>query len=113
MRRIMALRLVAAGIALGPGSLGPADAAPSAGADCRALAGAHGAGGVWWGRFSGGKHQVGGTRNEALVFNTEEACFPQRAECERWLYALKSEWQYMPRWNECRRGYDPGAPIPR
>jgi hypothetical protein len=64
---------------------------------------------VWWGRFSGGREfNRGGVLNR-----TTEACFRTRQECERWLYDLKSEYQYDPRWNQCRLGYVPGAPIPR
>jgi hypothetical protein len=67
---------------------------------------------VWWGRFSGGREETMGER-DGIVPKTTEACFRTRQECERWLYDLKSEYQYDPRWNQCRLGYAPGAPIPR
>jgi hypothetical protein len=77
--------------------------------NCPAMVASIPAGKVWWGRFSGGREfNRGGVLNK-----TTEACFRTRQECERWLYDLKSEYQYDPRWNQCRLGYAPGAPVPR
>jgi hypothetical protein len=68
---------------------------------------------TWWGRFSGGREVNWSFDGEAIEYTTEEACFPTRRACERWLYEWKNEFGYMPRWNECRRGYAPGAPVKR
>ena len=81
--------------------------------NCPAMVASISASKVWWGRFSGGKETMFTFGRDAIVPKTTEACFRTRQECERWLYDLKSEYQYDPRWNQCRLGYAPGAPIPR
>ncbi len=81
--------------------------------NCPAMVARIPAGKVWWGRFSGGKEEMAPFGRDMIVPKTTEACFRTRQECERWLYDLKSEYQYDPRWNQCRLGYAPGAPIPR
>jgi hypothetical protein len=84
---------------------------PAAG-DCRGMSESYGPDKVWWGRFSGGRKSKWGFR-DGIEYKTTEVCFTSRGECEAWLYRLKSDWQYMPRWNECGRGYTPGRPPRR
>ncbi len=85
-----------------------AQAAPERdpGMSCRAAGPA-----AWWGRFSGGKETYGGFDQDIILRHTEERCFRTQAGCQRWLYLLKSEYGYAPAWNECRKGYQPGAPV--
>lgn len=85
----------------------PAMAQPRpAGGDCEAMAQTYGPQKLWWGRFSGGRKQRMSFYNDRGVeYHTTEACFTSRQACEAWLYRLKSDWQFMPRWNECLRGY--------
>ncbi len=66
---------------------------------------------TWWGRFSGGRETTGLFDGGGIEYHTEEACFPDRKTCERWLYLLKSDYGYMPRWNECSQGYQPDKPV--
>ncbi len=91
----------------------PAAAQPrSSYGECEGMIEAYGADRVWWGRFSGGRKSKWGFR-DGIEYKTTELCFASRSDCEAWLYRLKSDWQYMPRWNECGRGYRPGrAPRP-
>ena len=77
-----------------------------AGGDCEAMSEAYGAGKLWWGRFSGGRRAKHSFRDDRGVeYHTAEACFRDRQTCEAWLYRLKSDWQFMPRYDECLRGY--------
>ncbi|MFC5067755.1 hypothetical protein [Flaviflagellibacter deserti] len=88
---------------------GTADAQPrTAEGDCRAMSGTYGPSKIWWGRFSGARQSPIFDGNE---LRTSERCFAARPACDRWLYELKSEFQEMPRYNECRLGYAPGAPV--
>jgi hypothetical protein len=80
--------------------------------ECGGMIEAYGPGRIWWGRFSGGRKSKWSFR-DGIEYKTTELCFTSRNECEAWLYRLKSDWQYMPRWNECIRGYQPGrSPRP-
>lgn len=89
----------------------PAAAQPRAAyGECRGMVESYGPGGVWWGRFSGGRKSKWGFNDRGVEYKTTELCFTSRNDCEAWLYRLKSDWQYMPRWNECIRGYQPGRP---
>jgi len=76
--------------------------------DCAMLSQTYGADSLWWGRFSGGRERLWG----GMEIRTVELCFAAKGACDAWLYELKSDFGTMPRWNECRRGYRPGAPIP-
>ncbi|GGE36867.1 hypothetical protein GCM10007276_12900 [Agaricicola taiwanensis] len=66
---------------------------------------------LWWGRFSGGREISSSFDSDSLERYTEERCFTTRAQCQRWLYDLKSAYGFAPEWNECRRGYQPGVPV--
>ncbi|BCJ90264.1 hypothetical protein IZ6_09990 [Terrihabitans soli] len=89
----------------------PAAAQPRASyGDCRDLSASYGPDKLWWGRFSGGRKSKWGFNDGGIEYKTTELCFTSRSDCEAWLYRLKSDWQYMPRWNECGRGYRPGRP---
>jgi hypothetical protein len=100
----------ACALALLPALSEPAAAQPRpAYGDCRDMTTTYGPGSVWWGRFSGGRKSKWGFR-DGVEYKTTELCFKSRSDCEAWLYRLKSDWQYMPRWNECLRGYQPGRP---
>jgi hypothetical protein len=78
---------------------------PAAG-DCEAMSEVYGPDRLWWGRFSGGRKSKNSLfRDGGVDYHTAELCFASRQSCEAWLYRLKSDWQYMPRWNECLRGY--------
>jgi hypothetical protein len=78
---------------------------PSSG-KCEAMSAAYGPAKLWWGRFSGGrKARMSFYSDRGVEYHTAELCFTDRRACEAWLYRLKSDWQFMPRWNECRRGY--------
>jgi hypothetical protein len=87
-----------------PRAQGPRTAA----GDCKMLSQTYGADRLWWGRFSGGRETIW----DQMEYRTVEVCFTAAAACQSWLYELKSEFGQMPRWNECRRGYQPGAPVP-
>jgi hypothetical protein len=65
---------------------------------------------VWWGRFSGGR-EISSYDSDAIDRYTEERCFTTQAACKRWLYVLMSNYGFAPEWNECRKGYQPGAPV--
>jgi hypothetical protein len=79
--------------------------------ECRAMSGSHAPAALWWGRFSGGKEMMGLGDGDMIVTHTEDRCFTAQAACRSWLYALKSEYGFAPGWNECRRGFDPGASV--
>jgi hypothetical protein len=76
--------------------------------NCTMLSETYGADRLWWGRFSGGRERPPWDRIE---YRTTETCFTAKAACDAWLYELKSEFGLIPRWNECRRGYQPGATV--
>lgn len=105
MRRLLVPALAAVALPLLLAS--PADAQPRpAGGDCRAMSASYGPQKLWWGRFSGGRKQrMSFYADRGVEYHTTEACFTSRQACEAWLYRLKSDWQFMPRWNECLRGY--------
>jgi hypothetical protein len=84
---------------------------PSAG-DCEAMSEAYRPDRLWWGRFSGGRKSKWGFA-DGIEYKTAEVCFTSRSACEAWLYRMKSDWQFMPRWNECGPGYEPGRPLRR
>ena len=97
-----------------PGGALPAQPGQFGGGECDAVVGRLAAAGrVWWGRFSGGR-EMNSNFGRASSYDTHEAegCFPSRAACERWMYALKSQYGDQPRFNQCRLGYEPGAPVP-
>lgn len=85
----------------------------SAAGECRAMAQNYGPQRIWWGRFSGGRESYRFFNAEGIEYHTAERCFAAADACEAWLYDLKSKYNFMPRWNDCRRGYQPGAPVPR
>ena len=67
---------------------------------------------VWWGRFAGGR-STGPSHGDSRTFvYTGEGCFPSANACEAWMLALKTKYNRRPIYNECRRGYEPGAPVP-
>lgn len=104
MRMLLVVCLVGSAAIL---TAAPADAQPRpASGDCRMMSETYGPGKIWWGRFSGGRKAKNSFFNDRGVeYHTTEACFTDRRTCEAWLYRLKSDWQFMPRWNECLRGY--------
>jgi hypothetical protein len=85
---------------------------PSAfgGAQCSDIVPKVGAQRVWWGRFSGGK-VIMGTQHDRMHNKTAEGCFPSQAACERWMFVMASLYRDNPRYNDCRAGYQPGAPV--
>jgi hypothetical protein len=64
---------------------------------------------VWWGRFGGGSYARVSRRS--AVYHYAEGCFPSRSACESWMLALKTDFGNVPRFNQCRAGYEPGAPV--
>jgi hypothetical protein len=92
----------------------PAKAQPRpAGGECEAMSEAYGPDRLWWGRFSGGRKSKWGFDNRGVEYKTAEVCFTSRNTCEAWLYRMRSDWQFMPRWSECGPGYAPGRPLRR
>jgi hypothetical protein len=65
---------------------------------------------VWWGRFAGGRYE-NGNKHSRERSHSADGCFPTRAACEGWMFALKSEWGDIPKFDECRLGWDPRAPV--
>lgn len=78
---------------------------------CRVAIAQVGAERVWWGRFAGGRYVDGGKHSRPRSYSTD-ACFATRAACERWMFMLKSLWGEIPRYDDCRLGWDPNAPVP-
>jgi hypothetical protein len=60
---------------------------------------------LWIGKFSGGRDSEIDFESEAEAEDedvyTTEACFKRKADCERWMYRLKSMYQDQPRWSYC------------
>jgi hypothetical protein len=91
------------------------DAPPVAGSRCAKLLREAAPGELWIGSFSGGrKDQDENTENDedesgeedafnsnSMEIHKEQACFRQKADCERWIYRLKSTYPEEPRRNEC------------
>jgi hypothetical protein len=93
-----------AALVAGPG-LAQNFANPVPGPDCAAMIARYGPRGLWHGRF------VGGREVEPFMFSDSsfiqsyaaEACFRTRGECDRWLYALNTQFQDRPELSVCRR----------
>jgi hypothetical protein len=68
--------------------------------DCAVMA-ARGGGPMWIGRFSGGREIEIAFDRESIDVLTTEGCFRTSAECERWLFKLRSEFQMWPRYSYC------------
>jgi hypothetical protein len=66
---------------------------------------------VWWGRFAGGKLSSTQDSRSGSPLRAE-GCFTSRNACRAWMTALKTEYAETPIYNQCRLGYEPGAPIP-
>lgn len=102
------LRLgVAAGLtALITGAtLAQAPVVPARGPDCGSLIAQGGPRGVWVGRFSGGREVTVSlfAERESIQRHVAEACFRTKAECDRWLYALNTQFQDRPETSVCQR----------
>lgn len=66
---------------------------------------------VWYGRFAGGRlSSVQDSRSGSAL--RAEGCFPSQTACRAWMSALKTTHGETPIYNQCRAGYEPGAPIP-
>jgi hypothetical protein len=104
MRKILCAAALAAFAVLAIPISGEAQPRP-AGGDCEDMVQAYAPKKLWWGRFSGGRKQRYSFSDGGVEYHTAEACFTSRQACEAWLYRLKSDWQFMPRWNECIPGY--------
>jgi hypothetical protein len=95
-----ALTALSAAMALAQGF-----ATPVPGPDCNAMIARHGARGLWMGRF------VGGREVEPMMFSDQtfiqryasQACFRTQRECDRWLYALNTQFQDRPEISVCQR----------
>jgi hypothetical protein len=80
-------------------------ATPVPGPDCNAMIARYGPRGLWMGRF------VGGREVEPMMFTDQtfiqryasQACFRTRGECDRWLYALNTQFQDRPELSVCQR----------
>ena len=76
---------------------------PVQGPDCGSMIARYGPKGLWLGRFSGGREVEYMFDQEGVETHTAEACFRNQAQCERWLYLLRSQFQMYPHYSECRR----------
>ena len=104
MRRVLGIAALAAFAVLLLSVPGEAQPRPAWG-DCEDMVQAYPRQKLWWGRFSGGRKQRYSFHGRGVEYHTAEACFTSEQACEAWLYRLKSDWQFMPRWNECIPGY--------
>lgn len=87
---------------------GPAEPAEFGGDRCHdAQSGAT----VWWGRFAGGRLSATQDSRSGAPLKAE-GCFSSQEACRAWMSALKTEYGETPIYNQCRVGYEPGAPIP-
>jgi hypothetical protein len=94
-----------------PGGSAPASPYDYGGDKCEDTA--EGTPNIWWGRFAGGRHATGGRSDDRSFFtHTGQGCFASRGACEAWMQALKNKFNAKPIYNQCRRGYEPGAPVP-
>lgn len=86
-------------------SLAQQPVAPVQGPDCNAMTARYGARGLWVGRFSGGREvePFGFSDRTAIQSYAAQACFRSQAECDRWLYALNSQFQDRPELSVCQR----------
>jgi hypothetical protein len=82
-----------------------APAFPARGPDCGSVIAQFGPRGVWMGRFSGGREVTVSMflEREGIQTYSAEACFRTRAECDRWLYALNTQFQDRPILSVCQR----------
>lgn len=80
------------------------------GGPCSAVVPQAGAERVWWGRFAGGRI-IDGARHVRMHNVTAEGCFPTQVACQRWMFMMATYNQDNPRYNDCRAGYRPGAPV--
>ena len=71
-----------------------------------------GTAGVWWGRFAGGTISSPDGGETFRNTHTAQGCFSSRRDCEAWMLALKERYNSRPIHNQCRAGYEPGAPVP-
>ena len=53
----------------------------------------------------------GAGRHERMFNKTAEGCFPSQRACAAWMFAITSRYSDNPRYNDCRAGYQPGAPV--
>jgi hypothetical protein len=92
-----------------PGGSAPASPYDFDGDKCDGIpAGAN----VWWGRFAGGKATFRSGGGQKIRTFTSEGCFRSARACDSWLLALKTKYNARPIYNQCRRGYEPGADVP-
>jgi hypothetical protein len=105
--RMLRLLTVAglATLAASSASLAQNFVAPVQGPDCRAMMAQYGPRGLWVGRFSGGREVEPFMFSDATIIQRHavEACFRTRAECDRWLYALNTQFQDRPELSVCFR----------
>lgn len=87
---------------------GPAEPAEFGGDRCQGIAAGSG---VWWGRFAGGRLSATQDSRSGSPLKAE-GCFASQDACRAWISALKTEYGETPIYNQCRAGYEPGAPIP-
>jgi hypothetical protein len=93
----------------GPGRSSPASPYEYGGNKCDGAEGAR----VWWGRFAGGRATFRGQGGgQKIQTYTSEGCFPSARACEAWMQALVNRYNAKPIYNQCRRGYEPGADVP-
>jgi hypothetical protein len=95
-------------LSTGPGRSSPASPYEFGGDKCKGAEGAA----VWWGRFAGARGMLAGHGGMRFVTHTSEGCFPTGRACEAWMQALKNRYNAKPIYNQCRRGYEPGADVP-
>jgi hypothetical protein len=67
---------------------------------------------VWWGRFAGGRSNGPSGNDASRIVHTTQGCFARARDCEAWMLALKTKYSAKPIYNQCRPGYEPGAPVP-
>jgi hypothetical protein len=78
---------------------------PVPGPDCNAMIARYGPRSLWMGRFSGGREVEPMMFSDATFIQryAAQACFRTQVECDRWLYALNSQFQDRPEVSVCQR----------
>jgi hypothetical protein len=84
-------------------SLAQAPVAPLQGPDCGAMVAQFGPRRLWQGRFSGGREVELFFDSTQIQWYAATACFRSKVECDRWLYALNTQFQDRPETSICRR----------
>ena len=77
-------------------------AVPVQGPDCRAMVAQFGPRGLWQGNFSGGREVELYFDSTQIQWYAANACFRSKRECDRWLYALNTQFQDRPETSVCR-----------